>query len=165
MRFDLVVNTFVKDAVLRRKLSLHGGGWIWRPLVDVEDVAAVHVEALAAPLDHICGQIQCAQGELSDPAARDARHRLPRAPRSPIRVELEQAPLPSLVRNYRMSDAKLTACSALRPPEQCSKSVEYMLGRLLLQTRSVGEDRFYNIRWMRLLETVHAEQPGFETIY
>src|SRR4051794_24877379 len=38
MRFDLVVNTFIKDALLNGKLMLHGGGWMWRPLVDVQDV-------------------------------------------------------------------------------------------------------------------------------
>ena len=43
MRFDLVVNTFVKDALLRGRLSLHGGGWMWRPLVDVTDVARAHI--------------------------------------------------------------------------------------------------------------------------
>ncbi len=83
----------------------------------------------------------------------------------PIRVELEQAPLPSLVRNYRISNAKLTRVLGFTPSRTVLQSVEDMLGRLPLQTRSVGDDRFYNIRWMRLLESVHAEQPGFETIY
>ena len=37
---SLVVNTFVKDALGEKGfLSLHGGGWMWRPLVDVSDVA------------------------------------------------------------------------------------------------------------------------------
>src|SRR5439155_882681 len=39
MRFDLVVNTFVKDALLEQRLLLHGGAWMWRPLVDVRDVS------------------------------------------------------------------------------------------------------------------------------
>ena len=32
MRFDLVVNTFVKDALVEERLALHGGAWMWRPL-------------------------------------------------------------------------------------------------------------------------------------
>src|SRR3954471_20217289 len=48
MRFDLVVNTFVKDALLRGRLSLHGGGWMWRPLVDVRDVADAMIAAMEA---------------------------------------------------------------------------------------------------------------------
>src|SRR5919198_4387605 len=37
MRYDLVVNTFVKDALVNEQLQLHGGGWMWRPLVGLED--------------------------------------------------------------------------------------------------------------------------------
>ena len=49
MRYDLVVNTFVKDALLNGRLSLHGGGWMWRPLVDVRDVADAIIAASRPP--------------------------------------------------------------------------------------------------------------------
>ncbi len=167
MRFDLVVNTFVKDAVLRRKLSLHGGGWMWRPLVDVEDVAAVHVAALAAPVGSMRGEIfnvleenyqirqlaMLVAGSLGlvDP---------------PIRVELEQTPLPTLVRNYRMSNAKLSRVLGFTPSRTVLESVQDMLGRLPLgDPERFGDARYYNIRWMTLLEAVHDEQRTFASIY
>ena len=57
MRFDLVVNTFVKDALLRGALSLHGGGWMWRPLVDVQDVSDAMIAALEAPAELVRGEV------------------------------------------------------------------------------------------------------------
>ena len=57
MRFDLVVNTFVKDALLNGKLYLHGGGWMWRPLVAVQDVADAMICGLEAPAEKVRGEI------------------------------------------------------------------------------------------------------------
>src|SRR6201993_2218842 len=57
LRFDLVVNTFVKDALLNGRLKLHGGGWMWRPLVDVCDCADAMIAAYEAPEDRVRGEI------------------------------------------------------------------------------------------------------------
>src|ERR671938_1106856 len=57
MRYDLVVNTFVKDALLRGRLLLHGGGWMWRPLVDVRDVSDAMILAMEAPADLCRGEV------------------------------------------------------------------------------------------------------------
>jgi len=56
----------------------------------------------------------------------------------PIRVELEQAPLPSPVRNYRMSNAKLTRVLGFTPSRTVLESVEDMLGRLPCKIRSAS---------------------------
>jgi nucleoside-diphosphate-sugar epimerase len=167
MRFDLVVNTFIKDAIVARKLFLHGGGWMWRPLVDVRDVARVHVSALEAPLDRIGGQIfnvleenyqirqlaMLVTGSLSilEPD---------------WRVEIVEAPAPPVVRNYRMSNAKLSRVMDFTPSVTVLESIEDMLRRLPLdQPQEFGNPRYYNIAWMTLLEEVHAEQHGFASIY
>ena len=167
MRFDLVVNTFLKDAIVLRRLYVHGGGWMWRPLVDVEDVAAVHVAALAAPLDTIRGQIfnvleenyqirqlaMLVAGSLSLLA-------------DPIRVDLKEAPLPSLVRNYRMSNAKLSKALGFTPSRTVLESIQAMIARLPLDRfEEFVDPRCYNVRWMSLLEEIHREQRPFESIY
>jgi len=50
MRFDLVTNTMVKTAVLENKIVVHNPT-LWRPLIDVEDVAEAYTCALFAPLE------------------------------------------------------------------------------------------------------------------
>lgn len=167
MRFDLVVNTFIKDAVLHRKLYLHGGGWMWRPLVDVSDVARVHVIALETPLDRIRGEIFNVLEEnyqvrqLSMLVAGSLSLLEP-----PITVQLCETGVPKIVRNYRMSNAKLTKALNFTPSITVLESIQNMLQRLPLeQIDEFSHPRYYNIKWMTLLESVHAEQRPFASIY
>ncbi|GAG50665.1 unnamed protein product, partial [marine sediment metagenome] len=48
MRYDLVVNTFVKDALSKGCITVHYGGEMWRPLVEVRDVAQAYIVCLRA---------------------------------------------------------------------------------------------------------------------
>ena len=57
MRFDLVVNTFVKDALLGGALRLHGGGWMWRPFVDIRDCVDAMIACYEAPSHKVRGEI------------------------------------------------------------------------------------------------------------
>jgi nucleoside-diphosphate-sugar epimerase len=165
MRFDLVVNTFLKDAVLAGKLYLHGGGWQWRPLVDVSDVARAHVVCLTAPLETVRGEIynvmqenyqvrQLAMLVAGSLSLRD-RH-----------VVLEEAPLPKLVRDYRMSNLKMTQRLGFTPAVTVLESIDVMLEKLPLDNLGwLANPRWYNIAWMSVLEEVHATQQPFPSIY
>ena len=163
MRFDLVVNTFIKDAVIHERLYLHGGGWMWRPLVDVNDCARVHVMALEAPLDRIRGQIfnvleenyqirQLAMLVAGSFALKDTQ------------IDLVERPLPKLVRNYRMSNAKLSKALGFTPSVTVLESIENMIGKLP-PPEELANPQYYNVRWMTLLEEIHASQRGFASIY
>lgn len=55
-RFDLVVNTFTKDAAKKGTIDVFGGNQ-WRPQVHVRDVARAIVHVLDAPLDKVRAQI------------------------------------------------------------------------------------------------------------
>ena len=57
LRFDLVVNTFVRDALSSGSITLFRGGEMWRPLVDVHDVARAYIACVAADEATVHGQI------------------------------------------------------------------------------------------------------------
>jgi len=165
MRFDLVVNTFLKDAVTVGKLYLHGGGWQWRPLVDVTDVARAHVVCLTAPLEQVRGEIfnvmqenyQVRQLAMLVAGSLSLRGR---------HVTLEEAPLPKIVRDYRMSNLKLTQALGFTPAVTVLESIDVMLARLPLDDVAwLTNPRWYNIAWMTILEEAHAVQRPFTSIY
>jgi nucleoside-diphosphate-sugar epimerase len=163
MRFDLVVNTFIKDAVINRRLFLHGGGWMWRPLVDVSDVARVHVMALETPLDAIAGRIfnvleenyQIRQLAMLVAGSFAIKN---------VPIELVETPLPTLVRNYRMSNAKLSKALGFTPSLTVLESIQKMIEKLP-GAEELAHPQYYNIRWMTLLESVHTSQREFASIY
>jgi nucleoside-diphosphate-sugar epimerase len=165
MRFDLVVNTFVRDAIVRQKLFLHGGGWQWRPLVDVSDVARAHVIVLDAPAERVGGEIFNLMQENYQvrQLAMLVAGSLLLLGRS---VRLEDAPLPAIVRDYRMTNLKFTQVTGFTPAVTVLESIDAMLKQLPLD--DVGfltSPRFNNIAWMTMLEETHALQRPFTTIY
>jgi len=56
MRFDLLVQEFLRDAIVDKKISIFGADF-WRPLVHVEDMANACISAIDAPSQLISGQI------------------------------------------------------------------------------------------------------------
>ena len=165
MRFDLVVNTFVKDAVMYRKLFLHGGGWQWRPLVDVRDVARAHVLCLSAPREAVHAQIFNVMQENYQirQLAMLVAGSLSLLGRP---VELVDAPLPPLVRDYRMSNVKLTQVLGFTPSLTVLESIDDMLKRLPLDRYAeFAHPRYYNIAWMTMLEQIAESQRAFSSIY
>ncbi len=159
MRFDLVVNTFVKDALLREELFLHGGGWMWRPLVDVRDVADAMIAVLEAPADLVRGEIfnvlhsNYQIRELAMLVAGSVQL-LGR------NVRLTDMPAPKLTRDYECSNHKLSERLGFTPCRSVVEAVSEMLAAIDVDDRSMLTDpRYYNIRW---LELMHELQPNID---
>lgn len=57
MRYDLVVNTMVKDALVFGKIFVFCQGKEFRPLIDIADCAAAYILAIKVPATRIGGQI------------------------------------------------------------------------------------------------------------
>jgi nucleoside-diphosphate-sugar epimerase len=164
MRFDLVVNTFVKDALLSERLELHGGGWMWRPLVDIRDVSDAMILALEADSELVRGEIfnvlhsnyQIRELAMLVSGSVQLVGR---------RVELEEVPAPQLTRDYECSNAKLSERLGFIPSRSVVEAVADLLGRLDLGDRaSLSDPRYYNIRWLELLHEVHGRLERFGAV-
>jgi nucleoside-diphosphate-sugar epimerase len=155
MRYDLVVNTFVKDALSKSVITLHYGGEMWRPLVDIRDVARAYIAALEAPEAKVRGQIfnvSFQNFRISELALR-----VKEALRE-VKVQVDIRPDYSYkgVRNYRVSAQKIDRVLGVHPKVTVEESVVDMVKRV----REYGytdfdNPRYYNIRWMQLLEEAH----------
>ncbi len=159
MRYDLVVNTFVKDALLEERLLLHGGGWMWRPLVDVRDVSDALIATLEAPADLVRGEVfnvlhsNYQIRELAMLVAGSVQL-LGRT------VRLEETPAPPLNRDYECSNAKLSHTLGFTPCRSVVEAVSEMLTEIDLGDRSkLTDPRYYNIRW---LELMHELEPRIQ---
>ena len=154
MRYDLVVNTFVKDAFLKGHVNLHYGGQMWRPLVDVRDAARAYLVALEAENSLVAGQIFNVVSEnyrISELALRVREGLRAKGMDAEIKATFQYAG----IRNYRVSGRKISTRLNYKPVITIEDSVKDMVEKI----REYGytdfdNDRYYNIRWMKLLEHV-----------
>ena len=162
MRYDLVVNTFVRDALTKGRLTLHHGGEMWRPLVDVRDAAQAYIALVEAEDDAVRGEIfnLCYQNlRISELALRvqEALRRLE------IDVDIRPDYQHGSVRNYRVSGDKLARILNFRPKVSIEESVADIVRRVRAKGQADFDNpRYYNIRWLQLLEDQRkaAGTPG-----
>jgi len=152
MRYDLVVNTFVKDALSKRVLRLHFGGEMWRPLVDIRDAARAYIACLQAEESLVRGEIfNISQGNyrISELALR-VRKAL-----SSLGISVEIRPDYGYrgVRSYRVSARKIEHTLGFKPLVSVEESACDMVRKIEAYGYSDFDNpRYYNIRWMKVLE-------------
>jgi nucleoside-diphosphate-sugar epimerase len=152
MRYDLVINTFVKDALSKKTLTLFGGGQMWRPLVDIKDVARAYITAMEAPEEKVRGEIfnVCFQNFLIADLADRIKETLSFMGLE-VTIKHEQSNRP--VRNYRVDAQKIERVLGFKPKITVEESVKDMVEKIQKYNYTDFESpRYYNIRWMQLLE-------------
>jgi nucleoside-diphosphate-sugar epimerase len=152
MRYDLVLNTFVKDALSRGRLTVYHGGAMWRPLIDVRDVCRAYVTALEADAGAIGGEIfnlAATNFRISELALRAQRT----LRRLGITAELDVDYSYRLVRSYRVSSEKVLRVLGFQAQVTVEESIETMVKEIhRYGYTDFSHPRYYNIEWMKVLE-------------
>jgi nucleoside-diphosphate-sugar epimerase len=152
MRYDLVVNTFVKDVLSKGYITIHYGGEMWRPLVEVRDVARAYIACLRADEEKVKEQIF--NVSFNNIRISELALRVRETFRSMgVDIDIRSDYAYRGVRSYRVSADKIQRVLDFRPKVTIEESVRHMVE----QIRAYGYDdfsnpRYYNIQWMRLLE-------------
>jgi nucleoside-diphosphate-sugar epimerase len=152
MRFDLVVNAFVLNALQTGSLVLHNGGETWRPLLSIQDAAAAYKLMLEAPADKVSGEIfNVTNGNyrISELALR-VRHKLGQLN---IPCELQPDYNYRNLRSCQASGQKIAQQLAFTPKVTVEETVEDLLQKIRNAAfHDVTDPVFHNIRWLDLLE-------------
>lgn len=152
MRYDLVVNTFVKDALTKGYLTPYYGGEMWRPLVDIRDAALAYINCIEADEGKVKGEIFNViyrNFRISELALR-VRSALESLG---ISVDIKPDYRYKGVRSYRVSGEKIKNRLGFNPSLSIEDSVVDMVEKIREFDYGDFEDPIYrNINWMKTLE-------------
>jgi nucleoside-diphosphate-sugar epimerase len=152
MRYDLVVNTFLRDALSKGYVTMHYGGEMWRPLVDVRDAARAYITCLEAPVKKVNGQIfNVVYGNfrISELALRVVEALKGVGVKAELRPDYRYQG----VRSYRVSGRKLERVLDFTPAVTVEEAVKDMVESISrYRYTDFDNPRYYNITWMKLLE-------------
>lgn len=152
MRYDLVVNTFIKTALSTGKIFLFYGGEMWRPLVAVRDVARAYILCLEEPEEKVKGQIFNVSFQnirISELGLRV------RATLKELGHNVEIVPNYSYqgVRSYRVSSDKIQKQLGFSPKVTIEESVRDIVEKISKYGfTDFDNPKYNNINWMRMLE-------------
>jgi len=152
MRFDLVVNAFVLNALQTGCVVLHNGGEMWRPLLSIEDAAAAYMLMLEAPVDKVRGEIfNVTNGNyrISELALRVQS----KLATMDIPCELRPDYNPRNLRSCQASGKKIAERLGFTPSVTVEQTVEDLVEKIRGgAVQDPSDPAFHNIRWLDLLE-------------
>ena len=153
MRYDLVVNTMVKDALSKKTILVAARGEQWRPLVAVGDLVKTYLTILAAPEYLTSGQIF--NVAVENYKVRDIARLVQKGMNGETKIKTSQIQRYFKDRSYKVSTEKLKAVLGIRP----AISIEDSARDIVRNIKKFGYDNFdhpkyYNIAWMMTLSEI-----------
>jgi nucleoside-diphosphate-sugar epimerase len=145
MRYDLLVNTFLRDALARGRMDLRCGGEMWRPMLEVRDAAKAYIACLEAPEAAVRGQVfNVAQGNYR--VSELALH-----VRQALRGSGESAEI-GLVAGRREECSYRVSCEKIKRVLGfvAALTVEESVAHMLLEVRAAHFTDFENARYCNL---------------
>lgn len=146
MRYDLAANVMVKTALTEKKIVIHNPS-LWRPFIDVRDVAVAYLRALDAD-ESLSGIFNIARdnftiGRLADAVAATLKES---GICVPVEIHRRQD-----FRSYRVSLRKAQEMLDFRAAHSMEESVRAVLDHVLAKEQADFDNLIYtNVEWLRM---------------
>lgn len=146
MRFDLVLNSFVKDSFLKRKMIINCGGRIWRPMIDIKDVVWAYEKALTLPIEEIGGKIINVSSEnwYIEDLAKNVQSILKEKKNIDIEIEILEA---GITRNYKADNDLFKKLFQFSPQRSLEDAIIEIWNKLEKNPEEANRDVYYNDKW------------------
>lgn len=151
MRYDLIVNTMVRDAIKMKKLHIFSKGKQWRPLVAIEDAVEAYVLAIKKPRKQLHKKIiNIASGNYRvEEVAKEVQKVFKDSFHSHIQLVYEQPKKRD--RTYRVSTVRAKRLLGFEAKHTLSESIQSMATSVLHNKalQQFNNPLFYNIETMK----------------
>jgi nucleoside-diphosphate-sugar epimerase len=150
-RFDVAVNVMTKNAYVNRKITVDGGGKQWRPFVHVLDVAETIRRVLAAPAEHVKGQIYNVGSDRNNLRILNLAYRI----RDHVPgCEVVMAPTDPDLRDYNVSFSHLEQHLGFVPEKSIDDGIREVLEGLREGRIDPDDRRWYTLKHYLFLAEV-----------
>lgn len=149
MRYDLVFNSFTKDAYKSGRINVHAGGDIYRPILDIKDAVAAYIAGLELPIGHVGGQIfnvshaNCRIGDF----ATEFKGMIKDIGGKDIDVEIQPV---GITRNYQADNTKYMTVFNHREERPIKDAVKEVWDKIA-GGHDVDDIRYYTDKWYQAI--------------
>ena len=141
MRFDLLVQEFLHDALVDKKISIFGEDF-WRPLIHVDDMASACISVVDASSNSISGQIFNV-GSSNENYTKKQLANIIQKHVSDIKIEIVKSKTDP--RNYKVSFDKIKRILNFQPKRTVENSVVEILSKIEDGTVDPRQSEFSNM--------------------
>jgi nucleoside-diphosphate-sugar epimerase len=149
MRFDLVVNTFTRDAYAHKRLTVQAGGRMWRPLLHIADAVDAYKCVISADEARVRRQIYNVVSENYQVLA--IAHEVRRALEERCRLDVDLSIQPvGVSRSYRVDGRKFRETFGV-PLSRGIPGAVHEMWEALTKLDDLHSPIYCNISWLELL--------------
>lgn len=146
MRYDLVLNSFIKDAFLKHRIIVNAGGQIWRPMIDIQDVVQAYIKAIELPLEKIGGKIFNISNENWNIGEFAKKFQKIIKERKNIDIEIDVQPV-GITRNYKSDNLLFKETFLYNPSRNLESAISEIWDCLEKNPKEAIDPVNYNDKW------------------